>query len=170
MEELREHTNLVLYENYRTQKLQSSSDSATATPFTKIEEERRAHEAKMGKMEQEMRLVFSQKVAEKEAKLKQSEDEVSLDPWMTTGLRSRCATCITDWIFLLSTALREAQGDEGPVSFASINGEGREANCLFHHRLERQKAELENRKNMLMGTSTTSSTPEAKKKKLGLFK
>jgi septin 7 len=76
MEELREHTNLVLSENYRTHKLQLSSDSVTATPFTKIEEERRAHEAKMAKMEQEMRLVFSQKVAEKEAKLKQSEDEL----------------------------------------------------------------------------------------------
>jgi hypothetical protein len=35
--------------------------------------------------------------------------------------------------------------------------------------LERQRAELENRKNMLMGASTTSSTPEAKKKKVRLW-
>jgi septin 7 len=44
----------------------------------KFEEERQAHEAKMAKMEAEMRQVFNQKVAEKEAKLKQGEDEVCI--------------------------------------------------------------------------------------------
>jgi hypothetical protein len=42
----------------------------------KFEEEKSAHESKMIKMESEMKAVFQQKVAEKEAKLKQSEQEV----------------------------------------------------------------------------------------------
>lgn len=42
----------------------------------KQEEERQLHQAKLAKMESEMKLVFQQKVAEKEAKLKQSEDEL----------------------------------------------------------------------------------------------
>jgi septin 7 len=39
-------------------------------------EERSLHEAKLQKMEAEMKMVFQQKVAEKEAKLKQSEEEL----------------------------------------------------------------------------------------------
>lgn len=39
-------------------------------------EERTLHEAKLAKMEAEMNLVFQQKVAEKESKLKQSEEEL----------------------------------------------------------------------------------------------
>lgn len=39
-------------------------------------EERALHEAKLSKMEAEMKMVFQQKVAEKEAKLKQSEEEL----------------------------------------------------------------------------------------------
>lgn len=39
-------------------------------------EERALHDAKLAKMENEMKLVFQQKVAEKEAKLKQSEEEL----------------------------------------------------------------------------------------------
>lgn len=41
-----------------------------------MQEERTLHEAKLAKMEAEMNLVFQQKVAEKEAKLKQSEEEL----------------------------------------------------------------------------------------------
>jgi septin family protein len=47
-----------------------------STPLSKFEQERLAHEQKMAKMEAEMKAVFQQKVAEKEAKLKQSEEEV----------------------------------------------------------------------------------------------
>ena len=39
-------------------------------------EERSLHEAKLSKMEAEMKMVFQQKVAEKESKLKQSEEEL----------------------------------------------------------------------------------------------
>jgi len=42
----------------------------------KQEEERQLHQAKLAKMESEMKLVFQQKVAEKEQKLKQSEEEL----------------------------------------------------------------------------------------------
>lgn len=42
----------------------------------KQEEERALHQAKLAKMESEMKLVFQQKVAEKEQKLKQSEEEL----------------------------------------------------------------------------------------------
>ncbi len=41
-----------------------------------MEEERRAHELKIAKMEAEMQSVFQQKVNEKEAKLKASEEEL----------------------------------------------------------------------------------------------
>jgi septin 7 len=41
-----------------------------------MQEERVMHEAKLAKMEAEMKLVFQQKVQEKESKLKQSEEEL----------------------------------------------------------------------------------------------
>ena len=85
MEDLKEYTNDVLYENYRAQKLgavggaQAYYTSADSTnPLAKYEEEKKAHEAKLAKMENEMRQVFQQKVAEKEARLKQTEDEASM--------------------------------------------------------------------------------------------
>ncbi|WWC72963.1 uncharacterized protein I206_106927 [Kwoniella pini CBS 10737] len=84
MEELREHTNDVLYENYRTDKLKAMGVSQDETvfketnPAAKQAEERALHEAKLAKMEAEMKMVFQQKVQEKEAKLKQSEEELYL--------------------------------------------------------------------------------------------
>ena len=41
-----------------------------------MQEERVLHEAKLAKMEAEMKMVFQQKVQEKESKLKQSEEEL----------------------------------------------------------------------------------------------
>ncbi len=82
MEELKEHTNNVLYENYRSDKLthmgvaQDPSVFKEVNPAVKQEEERSLHEQKLAKMEAEMRMVFQQKVAEKESKLKQSEEEL----------------------------------------------------------------------------------------------
>ncbi|KAH9937197.1 septin AspB [Fomitopsis serialis] len=82
MEELREYTNDVLYENWRTEKLltmgviQDSSVFKEINPAIRIQEERIMHEAKLAKMEAEMKMVFQQKVQEKEAKLKQSEEEL----------------------------------------------------------------------------------------------
>jgi len=82
MEELKEHTNNVLYENYRSDKLtamgvaQDPSVFKEVNPAVKQEEERALHEQKLQKMETEMKMVFQQKVAEKEAKLRQSEEEL----------------------------------------------------------------------------------------------
>jgi septin 7 len=47
-----------------------------ASPAARMQEERVLHEAKLAKMEAEMKMVFQQKVQEKEAKLKQSEEEL----------------------------------------------------------------------------------------------
>jgi len=82
MEELRERTNDFLYENWRTEKLlsmgvaQDSSVFKEINPAARLQEERVLHEAKLAKMEAEMKMVFQQKVQEKEAKLKQSEEEL----------------------------------------------------------------------------------------------
>ncbi|KAK3906278.1 Septin-domain-containing protein [Staphylotrichum tortipilum] len=82
MEELKENTNNTLYENYRTDKLiamgvsQDPSVFKEVNPAVKQEEERSLHEQKLAKMEAEMKMVFQQKVSEKESKLKQSEEEL----------------------------------------------------------------------------------------------
>ncbi|KAJ1670439.1 Cell division control protein 3, partial [Coemansia sp. RSA 25] len=82
MEELKDSTDMVLYENYRTQKLlsmghvQDNNVFREFNPLVQLEEERRAHDAKMQKMEAEMTAVFQQKVQEKESKLKLSEEEL----------------------------------------------------------------------------------------------
>ncbi|KAJ3099688.1 hypothetical protein HK100_004849, partial [Physocladia obscura] len=75
MEELKEHTLEVLYENHRSQKLAEGFGSPAKNP-AKFEEEKRAHETKMAKMEAEMKLMFQQKILEKEKKLKQAEEEM----------------------------------------------------------------------------------------------
>ncbi len=73
MEELKEHTNNALYENYRSEKLaamgvaQDPSVFKEVNPAVKQEEERSLHEQKLAKMEMEMT---------KESKLKQSEEEL----------------------------------------------------------------------------------------------
>ena len=67
LEELKEHTANVHYENYRTDKLkrmgieQDNSVFREFDPAAKQEEERALHEAKLAKMEAEMKLVFQQK-------------------------------------------------------------------------------------------------------------
>lgn len=82
MEELKEHTNNSLYEDYRTDKLlqmgipQDTGVFKEVNPSVKQEEERSLHENKLEKMEAEMRAVFEKKVREKEEKLKQSESEL----------------------------------------------------------------------------------------------
>lgn len=82
MEELREHTNTQLYEQWRSEKLlnmgiaQDYSVFKEVNPAQKVAEERALHEQKLAKMEAEMKLVFQQKVQEKEAKLRQSEEEL----------------------------------------------------------------------------------------------
>ena len=52
------------------------ADALSRSPAAKMAEERSLHESKLQKMEAEMKMVFQQKVNEKEAKLKQSEEEL----------------------------------------------------------------------------------------------
>lgn len=82
LEELKETTLDVLYEKYRQEKLskmgieQDQSVFKEFDPLTKHEEERALHEAKLAKMEAEMKAVFQQKVSEKEKKLQRSEADL----------------------------------------------------------------------------------------------
>lgn len=82
LEELKENTGNYLYEKYRTEKLtkmgieQDSSVFKEFDPIARQEEERALHEAKLSKMESEMKAVFQQKVSEKEKKLQRSEADL----------------------------------------------------------------------------------------------
>ncbi|KAJ1959347.1 Cell division control protein 3 [Dipsacomyces acuminosporus] len=82
MEELRDVTDVALYEAYRTQKLlalghvQDNTVFREFNPRVQQEEEVRLHNARMQKLEAEMTAVFQQKVQEKEGKLRLSEEEL----------------------------------------------------------------------------------------------
>lgn len=82
LEELKESTNNKLYEQYRSEKLtrmgieQDHLVFREFDPLLKQEEEKALHEAKLAKMETEMKTVFQQKVSEKEKKLQRSEADL----------------------------------------------------------------------------------------------
>nr|XP_023994509.1 septin-7-like [Salvelinus alpinus] len=86
MQDLKDVTNNVHYENYRSRKLAAvtyngvdnnkNKGPMTKSPLAQMEEERREHVTKMEKMEMEMEQVFEMKVKEKIQKLKDSELEV----------------------------------------------------------------------------------------------
>ncbi|XP_048449326.1 septin-7 isoform X2 [Rhincodon typus] len=86
MQDLKDVTNNVHYENYRSRKLAAvtyngvdnnkNKGQLTKSPLAQMEEERREHVAKMKKMEMEMEQVFEMKVKEKIQKLKDSEAEL----------------------------------------------------------------------------------------------
>ncbi|XP_071355662.1 septin 7a isoform X1 [Trachinotus anak] len=93
MQDLKDVTNNVHYENHRSKKLAAVTYNGVdnnknkgqltkpetadgMSPLAQMEEERREHVAKMKKMEQEMEQVFEMKVKEKLQKLKDSEAEL----------------------------------------------------------------------------------------------
>ncbi|KAG9338090.1 hypothetical protein JZ751_027061 [Albula glossodonta] len=86
MQDLKDMTNNVHYENYRSRKLAAvtcngvdltkAKGQLTKSPLAQMEEERREHVMKMKKMETEMEQVFEMKVKEKKQKLKDSEAEL----------------------------------------------------------------------------------------------
>lgn len=86
MQDLKDVTNNIHYENYRSRKLAAvtyngvdnnkNKGQLTKSPLAQMEEERREHVAKMKKMEMEMEQVFEMKVKEKVQKLKDSEAEL----------------------------------------------------------------------------------------------
>lgn len=81
LQDLKEVTNNVHYENFRCRKLAGVAGGSTdkipnKNPLAQIEEEKREHQNKMLKMEREMEEVFERKVREKQQKLKDSEDDL----------------------------------------------------------------------------------------------
>ncbi|GME90853.1 unnamed protein product [Ambrosiozyma monospora] len=82
LEELKENTSNVLYENYRTQKLikmgikQDDTVFREFDPVLKQEEERQLHEAKLAAMETQMRSIFQASVAKEEKKLQATETDL----------------------------------------------------------------------------------------------
>ncbi|KAK6983096.1 septin-7-like isoform X1 [Biomphalaria glabrata] len=84
MQDLKDVTNNVHYENFRYNKLAPSTSegnkvkpgSLTKDPLSQMAEERAEHNAKMKKMEAEMEQVFEMKVKEKRQKLKDSEADL----------------------------------------------------------------------------------------------
>ncbi|KAJ1897551.1 Cell division control protein 3 [Kickxella alabastrina] len=116
MEELRDATDVALYETYRTQKLlalghvQDNGVFREFNPRQQLEEEEKVHAAKMQKLEAEMAAVFRQKVQEKEGKLKQSEEELhSRHQQMKTVLEKQRAE------------LEEKKGRVGSVEHAPVS-------------------------------------------------
>ncbi|XP_055319238.1 septin-7 isoform X11 [Sitodiplosis mosellana] len=83
LQDLKDVTNNVHYENYRCRKLAGlgtdgkQSRLSNKNPLAQMEEEKREHDMKMKKMEAEMEQVFEMKVKEKKQKLKDSEAELT---------------------------------------------------------------------------------------------
>ncbi|CAH0545907.1 unnamed protein product [Brassicogethes aeneus] len=83
LQDLKDVTNNVHYENYRCRKLAGlGSDGkpsriSNKNPLAQMDEEKREHDVKMKKMEAEMEQVFEMKVREKKQKLKDSEAELT---------------------------------------------------------------------------------------------
>ena len=103
-------------------------------------EERTLHENKLAKMEAEMKMVFQQKVNEKEAKLKQSEEE------LYARHREMKAACVHFALFIA-------------VSYVLMFG------FWGTHRLEQQREDLLNKKSRLeSGRPLTPEKAGTKKK------
>ncbi|KAG5882666.1 hypothetical protein JTB14_024475 [Gonioctena quinquepunctata] len=83
LQDLKDVTNNVHYENYRCRKLAGlgtdgkPSRISNKNPLAQMDEEKREHDLKMKKMEAEMEQVFEMKVREKKQKLKDSETELT---------------------------------------------------------------------------------------------
>merc|ERR1740128_516203 len=82
LQDLKEMTNLVHYENYRCRKLAGVAEPSVdklpnKNPLFMIEEEQKEQVAKLNKMEREMEEVFERKVREKKQKL--TDNEIDLE-------------------------------------------------------------------------------------------
>ena len=88
-----------------------------------MEEERRDHEAKMKKMEQEMEQVFEMKVKEKTQKLKDSETDVKQKFHWTHWIFHSYHFGYFCFIFIVATSTRT----DAPFARGPETGTGREA-------------------------------------------
>ncbi|XP_077287201.1 septin 7-like protein pnut isoform X2 [Arctopsyche grandis] len=83
LQDLKDVTSSVHYENYRCRKLAGLGTDgkpqriSNKNPLAQMEEEKREHDNKMKKMESEMEQVFEMKVREKKQKLRDSEAELT---------------------------------------------------------------------------------------------
>jgi septin 7 len=82
LQDLKDVTNHVHYENFRCRKLAGLGPDGKPmkgfdkNPLAQMEEEKKNHESKMKKMEQEMEQVFEMKVKERNQRLIDSEDDL----------------------------------------------------------------------------------------------
>jgi len=80
MEDLRAKTVEVLYENYRTQKLETETGGGgkkvEGGPLAQVDEEKKKQEVSLAKYEKEMKNEFETRVKEKEERLKKSEEKL----------------------------------------------------------------------------------------------
>eukprot|EP00128_Syssomonas_multiformis_P011827 Colp12_sorted_trinity150504_noHs@17741 len=81
MQDLKDTTNDILYENFRAEKLSKLSGAnpnpeEDSNPLDRFEKEKQRNQAKLQKMEEEMKQVFENKVKEKETKLHATEAEL----------------------------------------------------------------------------------------------
>ncbi|KAG1656841.1 Septin-7 [Nymphon striatum] len=82
MQDLKDVTNSVHYENYRCRKLAGVSQDgkqsrlSNKNPLAQMEDEKKEHDDKIKRMEQDMENVFEMKVKEKKQKLKDSETDL----------------------------------------------------------------------------------------------
>lgn len=81
MEDLISTTNEKLYEAYRAQKLAGANGADSIgnsnSPLSRFEEEKKAAEQRLKKMETDMKAMFAEKVKQKELKLAQNEEKMN---------------------------------------------------------------------------------------------
>ena len=73
LQDLKERTGTILYENYRCKKLSSSRKKESQSPVKELDDETKEHEKRLLKLEKEMEEVFDRKVREKEKELNVTE-------------------------------------------------------------------------------------------------
>ncbi|KAH8355331.1 hypothetical protein KR093_011184 [Drosophila rubida] len=151
LQDLKDVTNNVHYENYRCRKLSElglvdgKARLSNKNPLTQMEEEKREHEQKMKKMEAEMEQVFDMKVKEKMQKLKDSELEMA-------RRHEERRTALVSQIHELDEKRREFEREK------------KEWEDLNHVTLEELK-----RRSLGANSSTDNVDAKKEKKKKGLF-
>uniref|UniRef100_A0A673TUQ2 Septin n=1 Tax=Suricata suricatta TaxID=37032 RepID=A0A673TUQ2_SURSU len=191
MQDLKDVTNNVHYENYRSRKLAAvtyngvdnnkNKGQLTKSPLAQMEEERREHVAKMKKMEMEMEQVFEMKVKEKVQKLKDSEAEpkntsrvfmISINGESRFGKLNRSLKSES----MKEPVKRSGQVSPNPVSPLQRRHEQMKKNLEAQHKeLEEKRRQFEDEKanweaqQRILEQQNSSRTLEKNKKKGKIF-